>query len=312
MLRVAPTTHSGQVLGLIVAVRPPGGDQFTTDDDTMLTELARQVGLALHNVELDSALQESPRRGPAPGRRAPGLPGPHRGRLRRGPAPDRAQPPRRGPAAPGGAGGQRPPGPQAGRDATPRPRSRSSTSWATDIQDAVQELRALAHGIYPPLLIDRGIAEALRSAAGRAALPTEVEAEGLDRYSPETRGRRLLLLPRGAAERRQARRRRAPPPSSGCGRTAASCASRCATPGRASTANGTAGKGAGFVNMSDRVGADRRHHRACEPPPGRGHHHRRPDPRSPAERSRRVKAEAGLGTCPPARGTSGPNCSLWT
>ena len=56
MLRVAPTTHSGRVLGLIVAVRPAGSDQFTTDDDTMLTELARQVGLALHNVELDSAL----------------------------------------------------------------------------------------------------------------------------------------------------------------------------------------------------------------------------------------------------------------
>ena len=53
------------------------------------------------------------------------------------------------------------------------------------VQEAVQELRALAHGIYPPLLIDRGIAEALRSAAGRAALPTEVDAEGLDRYSPE-------------------------------------------------------------------------------------------------------------------------------
>ena len=58
-IRVAPTTHSGQVLGLIVAVRPPGGDQFTADDDTMLTELARQVALALHNVELDSALQKS-------------------------------------------------------------------------------------------------------------------------------------------------------------------------------------------------------------------------------------------------------------
>ena len=53
------------------------------------------------------------------------------------------------------------------------------------LQDAVQELRALAHGIYPPLLVDRGIGEALRSAAGRAALPTEVSADGLGRYSPE-------------------------------------------------------------------------------------------------------------------------------
>ncbi len=55
-----------------------------------------------------------------------------------------------------------------------------------DLQDAVQELRALAHGIYPPLLIDRGLEEALRAAAGRAALPTTVEATDLGRYSPET------------------------------------------------------------------------------------------------------------------------------
>ena len=59
IMRVAPATHSGQVLGLIVGVRPENGDQFTDDHDTMLTELARQVGLALHNVELDSALQAS-------------------------------------------------------------------------------------------------------------------------------------------------------------------------------------------------------------------------------------------------------------
>ncbi|HLX77366.1 MAG TPA: ATP-binding protein, partial [Acidimicrobiales bacterium] len=53
------------------------------------------------------------------------------------------------------------------------------------LQDAVQELRALAHGIYPPLLVDRGIEEALRSAASRAALPTQVTASDLGRYSPE-------------------------------------------------------------------------------------------------------------------------------
>ena len=41
-----------------------------------------------------------------------------------------------------------------------------------DLQDAVQELRNLAHGIYPPLLMDRGLREALTAAAGRAALPT--------------------------------------------------------------------------------------------------------------------------------------------
>ncbi len=57
--------------------------------------------------------------------------------------------------------------PASSPSAIPRPRARSSTSWARRVQEAVQELRALAHGIYPPLLIDRGIAEALRS--GRRA-----------------------------------------------------------------------------------------------------------------------------------------------
>jgi signal transduction histidine kinase len=51
-----------------------------------------------------------------------------------------------------------------------------------DLQEAVQELRNLAHGIYPPLLMDRGLAEALSAASGRAALPTGVEAEGIGRY----------------------------------------------------------------------------------------------------------------------------------
>ena len=59
VLRVAPITNSGELLGMIVARRPEGALQFSEADDQALTELARQVGLALHNVKLDSALQES-------------------------------------------------------------------------------------------------------------------------------------------------------------------------------------------------------------------------------------------------------------
>ena len=59
MLRVAPITNSGELLGLIVVRRPEGALPFDEADDQALTELARQVGLALHNVKLDSALQES-------------------------------------------------------------------------------------------------------------------------------------------------------------------------------------------------------------------------------------------------------------
>ena len=52
----------------------------------------------------------------------------------------------------------------------------------TDLQDAIQELRALAHGIFPPLLVSGGLGEALPAAVSRAALPTTLEATGLRRY----------------------------------------------------------------------------------------------------------------------------------
>ena len=47
----------GELLGLIVVERPARADAFTDEDDRVLTELARQAGLAFHNAQLDSALQ---------------------------------------------------------------------------------------------------------------------------------------------------------------------------------------------------------------------------------------------------------------
>ena len=76
-----------------------------------------------------------------------------------------------------------------------------------DLQEAVQELRNLAHGIYPPLLMDRGLPEALRAAAGRAALPDVGGSRGHRPLPAAGRGRRVLLLPRSDAERGQARGR---------------------------------------------------------------------------------------------------------
>jgi signal transduction histidine kinase len=48
----------------------------------------------------------------------------------------------------------------------------------------MQEFRDLAHGIYPPLLQDRGLAEALANTARRASIPTRIEADGAGRYDP--------------------------------------------------------------------------------------------------------------------------------
>ena len=47
---------------------------------------------------------------------------------------------------------------------------------------ALDDLRALARGIYPPLLADQGLGPALRAQAGRAPLPVLIEADGIGRY----------------------------------------------------------------------------------------------------------------------------------
>ena len=44
---------------------------------------------------------------------------------------------------------------------------------------------ALAHGIFPPLLVSGGLTEALPAAAARASLPTTVDSAGVSRHPAE-------------------------------------------------------------------------------------------------------------------------------
>lgn len=48
--------------------------------------------------------------------------------------------------------------------------------------EALEDLRDLARGIYPPLLADEGLASALRAQARKAAVPVAVETTGIGRY----------------------------------------------------------------------------------------------------------------------------------
>ena len=48
--------------------------------------------------------------------------------------------------------------------------------------EALENLRDLARGIYPPLLADQGLTAALSAQARKAALPVEVAANGIGRY----------------------------------------------------------------------------------------------------------------------------------
>lgn len=50
-----------------------------------------------------------------------------------------------------------------------------------DTAEAVEDMRSLSHGIYPPLLRARGLAHALRSMAMRAPVPIEVIDKGIGR-----------------------------------------------------------------------------------------------------------------------------------
>jgi signal transduction histidine kinase len=50
------------------------------------------------------------------------------------------------------------------------------------LQAAIEDLRDLARGIYPPLLADQGLAAALEAQARKAAVTTAVRSDGLGRY----------------------------------------------------------------------------------------------------------------------------------
>lgn len=54
-----------------------------------------------------------------------------------------------------------------------------------DAQTALQDLRDLAHGIYPPLLADQGLPAALEAQARRSPVPVDIECDGVTRYAPE-------------------------------------------------------------------------------------------------------------------------------
>ena len=129
------------------------------------------------------------------------------------------------------------------------------------VKDTIQELRDLAHGIYPPLLMDAGLGRG--APGGGQPQPAGRERRRRRRRPLPERGGGggVLLLPRGAAERRQARARRVRGDRAPRGRRRR-CSSRSTDDGPGfDVAAATAGHG--YVNMSDRLGRHRRHGRVA-------------------------------------------------
>jgi signal transduction histidine kinase len=55
----------------------------------------------------------------------------------------------------------------------------------SEVELTLEELRSLAHGVYPSLLSDRGLVDALRSAVAESPLPGQVITHGVRRQSLE-------------------------------------------------------------------------------------------------------------------------------
>ena len=180
-MRVAPISHAGELLGIIVVNRIEGAVAFREEDDRVLSDLARQVGLALHNAQLDTALQTT------------------LDELRQ--QADELRASRARVVASGDAERRRVErnlhdGAQQHLVALavnlrltkdvlsedPAAAAEMLDELGVAVQDTIKELRELAHGIYPPLLVDSGLAEALRAVANRSPLDVELVTTGIGRY----------------------------------------------------------------------------------------------------------------------------------
>jgi signal transduction histidine kinase len=167
--RSIPVEHQGELLGAL-AVSMPRGEAFTPTNEKLVGDVASQAGLVLRNVRLIEELRASRQRLVA-------AQDAERRRLERD-IHDGAQ--------------------QqmvalsvklrllkAVTEKDPRRAMELVDQLQGESQDALENLRDLARGIYPPLLADRGLAEALTAQARKAPVPVEVRPNGVGRYSQE-------------------------------------------------------------------------------------------------------------------------------
>ncbi len=166
---VVEVRHQGELLGEL-SVRMPASDPMNPAKAKLISDLASQAGLVLRNVKLIEELRASRKRLVA-------AQDEERRRIERD-LHDGAQQQlvalsvqlKLADALVGK---------DAERERELLGRLRSQAAAALD------ELRDLARGIYPPLLADRGLPAALGAQAARAAVPTAVDTDGVGRYPRE-------------------------------------------------------------------------------------------------------------------------------
>jgi signal transduction histidine kinase len=266
--RAFPVRYAGELLGAISVITPPD-EPLAADREQLLSDVAAQAALVLRNVRLIEELRESRRRiVTAQDERAKALErNLHDGAQQQLVAL---------------AVKQRLAETLVDRD--PEKAKAMLADIQTETQEALETLRDLARGIYPPLLADKGLAAALERAGaqgGRAGAGSGRRCRPL----PAGAGSgRLLLLSGGTAERGEVRQRepRRRPPLRGWRPAAVRGRGRRFRfrPGRHAARHGSAGDGRPSGRRARLV-------RGAERARARDHRGRpRPDPhmRSPAPR----------------------------
>jgi signal transduction histidine kinase len=174
--QVFPVKDRGELLGALAVSKPPG-EPLTPAEEKLLSDLASQAGLVLRNVRLTSELRLRLDELAASRKRLVAAQDEERRRLERN-IHDGAQQQLVALAVK-----LRLAETLVERD-TEQVRSLLE-ELRGEATDAMENLRDLARGIYPPLLADQGLRAALGAQARKAPVPVTLEMDGIGRYSQD-------------------------------------------------------------------------------------------------------------------------------
>jgi signal transduction histidine kinase len=171
-----PVRHRDELLGAL-SVRKAPGETLTPNESKLVDDLAAQAGLVLRNVALTKQLRMRLEELHASRQRLVGAQDEERRKIERN-IHDGAQQQLVALAVK-----QRLAASLIGKD------DQRAGAMLAELQietnAALDDLRDLARGIYPPLLADRGLVAALEAQARRAALPVMVDADAMGRFPQE-------------------------------------------------------------------------------------------------------------------------------
>ena len=174
--RAVEVRHQGELLGAL-SVSKRRGEALTPIEQKLVDDLAHQAGLVLKNVGLSADLQARLDELRASRQRLVSAQDVERRRLERN-LHDGAQQHLVALKVKLGLAEM-----LLGRD--PAKAAATLEQLKGDADEALETLRDLARGIYPPLLADKGLVVALESQARKATVPVRVEAEGVERYAQD-------------------------------------------------------------------------------------------------------------------------------